>query len=62
MASLDSRGESPEVTMILFCCFLVVVELEPFRSAQTIAGIWDPRYGVTVGLGEMDNRHRPGET
>ena len=35
--------------------FVAVVGLNPFRSAQTIAGLWDVAKGaLTMVLGEMD--------
>ena len=34
--------------------FIVFVRLKPFRSIQTIAGLWDVGQGVTLVLGEMD--------
>ena len=36
-------------------CFVlfVFVALRPFRFGDTIAGLWDIGYGVTVVLGEM---------
>ena len=49
-----NRGEDKRRGRLIVLLFLLFVRLKPFRSSQTIAGLWDVGEGVTSVLREMD--------